>query len=123
MAIEPYRAESTANANSNLGIDAEAFEQRWAARKGSKSSAVILDTDLALDVPCAIRDISTTGAKLELVECHGNLIGGRIRLPAYFTVQIPRDRMEVDCAIVWRRSALIGVRFISTPRTLTRTRQ
>jgi len=67
-----------------------------------------------------VRDISSTGARLELTRSIENPLGGRAKLPGTFTISLRLDRMEVDCAIVWRNGAFVGVRFLATPRTFVR---
>jgi PilZ domain len=54
-------------------------------------------------VACTIRDISVTGAALE--------ISGIDRIPAEFTLIVPEDRLKLPCRVVWRREFRIGVTF------------
>jgi hypothetical protein len=54
-------------------------------------------------IPCTIRDISTTGAALEV----SDLIG----IPMKFTLIVLEDRLELPCHVVWRRDFRIGVAF------------
>jgi PilZ domain len=98
-----------------------AIERRWATRKPVATAGTILSHELSVPVPCVLRDISTTGARLELHVNEDNLLGPRIKLPSYFTLVMRVDRVEVDCAIVWRRSGELGVRFVATPRPSVRT--
>jgi hypothetical protein len=53
--------------------------------------------------PCTVRDISTTGAALELPDV--------IRLPEKFTLVMPKDGLSLPCHVVWRRDYRIGVAF------------
>lgn len=92
------------------------IEQRFARRKRSAANGLILSPALSVPLSCVLRDVSSTGARIELVASLENLIGGRAKLPNSFTLNMRLDRMEVDCAIVWRRGAFVGVRFTSTPR-------
>lgn len=95
-------------------------ERRFARRKSTATNAQIISADLNVPISCAVREISTTGARIELIASPENMLGGRAKLPASFTLKMHFDRMEVDCAIVWRRGALVGVRFLSTPRSYAR---
>jgi hypothetical protein len=54
-------------------------------------------------IPCTIRDISTTGAALEV----SNLAG----IPLKFTLIVPEDKLKLPCQVVWRRDFRIGVAF------------
>lgn len=53
--------------------------------------------------PCTIRDLSTTGAALEL--------SGQIRIPERFNLIVPEDGLILACRLVWRRDFRIGVTF------------
>jgi len=52
---------------------------------------------------CIIRDISATGAALEISDV--------AKLPANFTLIIPEDRLKLRCHLVWRTQFRIGVAF------------
>lgn len=54
-------------------------------------------------VPCVVRDLSETGAKIEF-----NL--GWI-VPTHFTLFVELDGFKVECEKVWHRGDLYGVRF------------
>lgn len=100
--------------------DVEYLERRWARRKDIATGASILSPDLSIPIPCVVRDLSSTGARLDLVVSQENLLGARIKLPGFFTLVMRVDRIEVECAIAWRRSGQLGVRFLSTPRPIQR---
>lgn len=61
-------------------------------------------------VPCVVRDLSETGAKIEF-----NL--GWI-VPSHFTLFVELDGFKVECEKVWHRGDLYGVRFTG-PRVPT----
>jgi PilZ domain len=54
-------------------------------------------------IDCAIRDLSTTGAALE--------VSSQTGIPAKFTLVIPGDALRLPCAVVWRSQYRIGVHF------------
>jgi hypothetical protein len=54
-------------------------------------------------VGCTVRDISLTGAALE--------VPSQIGIPAQFTLVIPNDGLHLPCHVVWRREFRIGVAF------------
>jgi hypothetical protein len=97
-----------------------ALERRFAQRKSVATNALIVSPDINMPMSCLVRDVSTTGARIELVVSPENLLGGRAKLPGSFTLNMRLDRMEVDCAIVWRNGPLVGVRFVATPRSYLR---
>jgi PilZ domain len=52
---------------------------------------------------CVIRDLSITGAALEVMD--------QASIPANFNLIVPEDKLKLPCAIVWRRGFEIGVTF------------
>ena len=56
-------------------------------------------------IDCVIRDLSTTGAQLEV--SNQKTVG----IPAKFTLVIPGDALHLPCAVVWRSQYRIGVHF------------
>lgn len=61
-------------------------------------------------VPCVVRDISDTGAKIEFE------LGWIV--PSHFTLFVTLDGFKVECEKVWHRGNLYGVRFTG-PRVPT----
>jgi len=54
-------------------------------------------------IDCIIRDLSATGAALE--------ISNIVRIPANFVLIVPEDRLKLRCPVVWRKEFRIGVAF------------
>jgi hypothetical protein len=54
--------------------------------------------------PCTIRDLSITGAALEVSDLSANV-------PAAFTLIIPEDKLKLPCRVVWRKPFKVGVTF------------
>ena len=52
--------------------------------------------------PCAVRDISSTGAALEFSDL--------IRIPNEFSLILPDDQLRLSRRVVWRREYRVGVR-------------
>lgn len=97
-------------------------ERRWAHRKPGGYRAMINRPGSGASVPCTIVNMSTTGACLALTDLPPNT-DNSLHLPAYFTLAIRVDRMEIDCGIVWRRGGQIGVRFLAAPRPMKKSKQ
>lgn len=76
-------------------------ETRRAPRYRVAKAAKIGVARDALD--CVIRDLSTTGAAIELENPKG--------APDEFTLVIPEDSLSLPCRVVWRREFRIGVTF------------
>ena len=56
-----------------------------------------------VQIACTVRDISTTGAALEVTDQFG--------IPATFTLNMPEARLKLPCHVVWRRDFRMGVAF------------
>jgi hypothetical protein len=57
-----------------------------------------------MKAPCTIRDISVTGAALEISELTGIV-------PAAFNLILTEEKLKLPCHVVWRREFRIGVAF------------
>ena len=53
---------------------------------------------------CVVRDLSVTGAALQLS-------GGSATVPGAFTLIVPEDNLTLPCRVVWRGPFKIGVTF------------
>ena len=56
-----------------------------------------------IKTPCTIRDLSVTGAALEVSE-----LG---KIPATFNLIMPEEQALTACRVVWRRDYRLGVAF------------
>jgi hypothetical protein len=54
-------------------------------------------------IDCKVRDISTTGAALE--------VSSQIGIPESFTLVLLEDELRLPCRVVWRKDFRIGVTF------------
>jgi PilZ domain len=54
-------------------------------------------------IDCTVRDLSITGAALE--------VASQIGIPAKFTLVVPGDGLHLPCHVVWRKEFRIGVAF------------
>lgn len=59
-------------------------------------------------LPCVIRNLSETGAKLEFP-------GGVARVPRSFDLLVPKVRPQ-PCQVVWRSLKELGVQFVDPVR-------
>jgi hypothetical protein len=76
-------------------------ETRIAPRYRVMKAAKIEFGDVAID--CTVRDLSTTGAALE--------VANQIGIPAKFTLVMPDDGLHLPCHVVWRKQFRLGVTF------------
>jgi hypothetical protein len=56
-------------------------------------------------VTCTVRNLSLTGAAIEIEGQHG--------IPDKLTLVVPEDKLRLQCRIVWRSQYRIGVRFVA----------
>ena len=54
-------------------------------------------------IPCTVRDLSLTGASLELFDPKS--------APAKFTLVIPEDNLALTCQVIRRTEFRIGIKF------------
>ena len=54
-------------------------------------------------IDCTIRNLSETGAALE--------VGSPVGIPERFTLVVEADHLHLPCRVVWRKERRIGVRF------------
>src|SRR5712671_681129 len=76
-------------------------ETRIAPRHRVLKAATIVFGGRAID--CTVRDLSITGAALE--------VPNQIGIPAKFTLVVPGDGLSLPCNVVWRSGYRIGVTF------------
>ena len=55
-------------------------------------------------IACTIRDLSITGAALEVPDRSSNV-------PQAFILVVPDDGLKLPCHVVWRREFRIGIAF------------
>lgn len=92
--------------------------RRWAKRKATSNTGNILFHGITVPYVCTVRDISSTGARLEMTRNKYNPDGAAGFIPTSFTLVMPLDRTSVECQSMWRRGSFMGVRFLGAVETL-----
>ena len=54
---------------------------------------------------CIIRDLSLSGAAVEITDIDTKII------PATFTLIVPEDELQLSCRVVWRSAFRVGITF------------
>lgn len=85
-------------------------ERRQTPRRRVLKGGIVAFNERYSTLPCTVRDISDTGAKLR--------IDGSINAPDKFDLIVEIDGIEVPCEVVSRKANEISVRFIAPPRTV-----
>jgi hypothetical protein len=98
-------------------IESSGAEESRRSRRQTACLQAVIDSDrLAEPIGCVIRNLSATGARIELVRTERKVFASEERIPDVFTLAFRLEKTEVDCEMVWRRGDTIGVRFRSLPR-------
>lgn len=95
-------------------------EKRFAPRRRNTIPALIHFDGSSLTVPCLIRDMSTTGAKLELRTGWDNPFSSAASDMESIRLVIRADRVMYECRIVRRDAAELGVKFTAPPRPIAK---
>jgi hypothetical protein len=93
----------------------EAHDARQAPRRRVLKAAIAASNDRRLTTACAVRDVSTTGARLR--------VEGSVNVPDTFELIIETDGLEANCQVMWRKANEVGVKFLSAPRIVAAKRQ
>jgi hypothetical protein len=98
---------------STLGALAQkaADDLRIAPRRRMLKAGVVAYNDRHVTIPCLVRDVSATGARLR--------IEASVTAPDTFDLIIDLDGMEASCQVVWRKGTDMGVRFLAAPRMVS----
>lgn len=75
-------------------------------RKVLKAARITLDGGIS-HIPCTMREISETGARLQVGNGHA--------VPSAFDLVVELDGMRARCEVIWRQAGVIGVRFSALP--------
>ena len=90
--------------------------RRFAQRKPRSLPGLLLSERLQSPVVCIVRDLSSTGGRIEIVAGRGGSVRSADDLPEHVTLFMVTDEMEVDCQVMRREGIFAGVRFTSTSR-------
>jgi PilZ domain len=94
--------------------DVPADERRWSGRRSTVLAGTIISDSLSGSATCVVRDLSATGALIELRNSKTSVRD----LPDQFALILLHDNSEVRCQIAWRQPTSIGVRFLGGFRAL-----
>ena len=113
MTFQNRIAAATRKSTTSVEVLIDDSSRRWAQRKSTHSSGQILFDGISTPYICLVRDISSTGVRLEMVKGKFNPDGATGFIPTYFSLIIPLDRTRVECQSMWRRGSFVGARFLS----------
>jgi PilZ domain len=82
--------------------------KRRASRRRVLKAGIITFNDRHSALPCTVRDLSDTGARLAVT--------ASVSAPDRFDLIIELDGLEAPCEVVRRNGSDIAVRFLTVPR-------
>ena len=88
---------------SNAPFDFDPAERRSAKRHRTIQKGLITFKDSHCDQPCAILDMSETGAKLRPLDA--------VIVPERFQLRDHKSKIH-ECAVKWRQGSTMGVKFL-----------
>ena len=97
-----------------------ASENRFAPRRKGQTPALIYVEGAPDGVPCLIKDISTTGATLELQQKWTYPINGTFGHMDHVRLVVRADRVMYDCKIIRCKDGVMGVKFIAAPKPIAK---
>ena len=86
-------------------------DERRSLRRRVLKGAIIAYNDRRSTLPCTVRDLSETGARLRA--------DNAISPPDTFTLIIELDGFEADCKVIWRKPPELAVTFVGPLRKVT----
>lgn len=116
--MEGFGRRSAMSASHALAAAKANGDNRFAPRRRSDIPAQIFLETASQSVPCMIRDMSTTGAKLDLREGWDNPFRSSISDLDRFWLVVRMDRVMYDCKIMRRGEKELGVKFMSAPKPM-----
>lgn len=94
-------------------------EKRFAPRRKDNSAGIVFLSETTGSIPCFVRDMSTTGAQLELRQGWDEPFTSGINPNDRIRLVLRTHRVVYECKIVRRGERTLGVKFLSAPRPLS----
>lgn len=94
--------------------DDNSNDVRASRRTRTLKGGVIAFNNGFTSLPCVVRDLSETGARLT--------VDNPQLVPSQFTLHIELEGWKVECAVVWNKAETFGVTFIAPKQAAPRLR-
>ena len=108
-------------AASPRGVDEAAANRRSASRVPQyRLAAFVWSGDPSAALACTVRDLSDTGARIELDYQGFRPNRTPIELANELVAYLCPQQVEIDCRLVWQDGRHFGVSFVGEPRPSTR---
>lgn len=99
--------------------ESENAEKRFAPRRKELTPGIVYLESSTGSFPCLVRDVSTTGAQLELRLGWDNPFSAGVSLNDRILLVLRTHRIMYHCKIMRRGEKMLGVKFTAAPRMLT----
>jgi hypothetical protein len=86
-------------------------ERRFAQRRTSILPGVIQSDGMHGALSCVVRDLSSTGAQIDLKLDKSSVVDSASALPKSFLLILTREDAAIACEVAWRKAKSVGVRF------------
>lgn len=93
-------------------------EKRFAPRRKDNTPALVYLENGTGSFPCLVRDMSTTGAQLELRSGWDNPFSSGVSLNDKVRLVLRMHRVVYECKIVRRGERVLGLKFTAPPKPL-----
>lgn len=100
-----------------------ADEGRRAPRKTTRTLGYIVGEKIHDPIECTILDLSASGAKLKLGAVTKKAFTALVVLPDEFKIELPRDKLVIECRLAWQTEEMAGVSFLSPFRPMVAARR
>jgi hypothetical protein len=100
--------------------DKSGSDQRFAPRRKGQMPAQIYFDGTVTTVPCVIKDMSTTGARLEIKDGWDTPFMSQVSSIERIKLVVRLDKVMYECKIIRRSDKEIGVKFVSAPKPMTK---
>lgn len=94
-------------------------DHRFAPRRKGQIPALIQFDHMTDAIPCIVRDMSASGARIEVRAGWEGSLGFSSNRAVRLRLIIRHDRTLFDCRIVRHSETEIGVKFLSAPQHIT----
>lgn len=99
---------------------ANASDQRFAPRRDDFIPAILRLEGTTYQTPCVVRDMSTTGARLEMKPGWDSVLH-KVADLENMSLTLRQDRVFYPCAVVRRGETEVGLKFTGAPQPIERT--
>ena len=108
MSVSRVTSSEDSDPAGSTPADPKSNDNRRASRRRILKSGVLAFNNRHATLPCAVRDLSDSGALLRM--------NGVTSVPDRFELIVELDGLEADCEVIWRKGRDLGVRFTAPPR-------